>query len=97
MTGALAEAALPAALRCTRCGVAVDGTRHTRTGYTVGYFMLHTGRTEDATLRRRADEAPLVYRRLIEPTELLCCPACFATPAMRRLWEAFGDEEPPAA
>ena len=97
MPEGLAEAGLPATLRCTRCGAAVDGTRHTRMGYTVGYYALHGGRTEDATVRRRDDNAPLVYRRLVEPTEVLCCPACFATPAVRRLWEAFGDQEPPAA
>jgi hypothetical protein len=96
LQGNLAEAGAAPAVRCTHCGAAVDGTCHTRTGYRVGHYLLHTGRTVEATVRRRDDEAPLVYRRLVEPTAVVSCPACFATPAVRRLWLAFGDEEPPA-
>lgn len=84
-------------LRCSRCGVAVEGTLHTRGGYTVGHYILHTGRTEEATLRRGADDAPLVYRRLVDPTEVVVCRACFARTEVRQLWEAFGDAGPPAA
>lgn len=83
--------------RCSRCGAAVEGTRHTRTAYTVGHYVLHTGRTEEATVRRRADEAGVTYRRLLTPLEVVSCPGCFASPAVRRLWESFGDAEEPAA
>jgi hypothetical protein len=83
--------------RCFRCGAAVSGTRHTRSGYIVGHYALHTGRTVEATLRRREDEAPLVYRRLVEPVEILACPACHALPEVQALWLAFGDPETPAA
>ncbi len=86
-----------AALRCSRCAATVDGTRHTRNGYTVGYYLLHTGRTVEATVRRRDDETPLTYRRLIEAVEVVSCPLCFARPDVRRLWETFGDEEGAAA
>ena len=86
-----------AGLRCTRCGAAVEGTRHTRTGYTVGHYMLHTGRTGEATVRRRDDEAPIIYRRLLEPVQVVSCPACFGRPDVRRLWLSFGDEESTAA
>ena len=85
------------ALRCSRCGVAVGGTLHTRGGYTVGHYILHTGRTEEATLRRREDEAPLVYRRLVEPVVVVACPACWAVTDVQRLWETFGDAEQSAA
>jgi len=88
----MAAAATPAR-HCARCGVAVTDTRHTREGWTVGHYVLHTGKTVEATLRRREDEAPIVYRRLVEPVEVVACPACFAAPATRRLWAAFGDEE----
>jgi hypothetical protein len=84
-------------LRCTRCGAAVEGTRHTRTGYTVGYYVLHTGRTGEGSMRRRDDEAPVIYRRLLETTEVVSCPGCFARSEVRRLWLAFGDEESTAA
>ena len=87
-----AETEVGPMLRCTRCGAAVDGTRHTRSGYTVGYYVLHTGRTGEASVRRRDDEAPVTYRRLLETFEVVCCPVCFAHPEMRRLWSAFGDE-----
>ena len=75
----------------------VDGTRHTRTGYLVGYYLLHTGPTEDATIRHGTDETPVTYRRLVRPVQVIRCPACFRDPATRRLWETFGDEEGPAA
>ena len=84
-------------LRCTRCGAAVEGTRHTRTGFTVGHYLMHTGRTGEATLRRRDDESPVTYRRLLEAIEVVSCVACFVQPEIRRLWLAFGDEESSAA
>ena len=84
-------------LRCTRCGAAVEGTRHTRTGYTVGHYVLHTGRTGEASVRRRDDEAPVTYRRLLETVQVVSCPACFDCADVRRLWLAFGDEESTAA
>jgi hypothetical protein len=80
-------------LRCRRCGAGVRGTCHTRTGYTVGYYVLHTGRTVEAVARRADDEAVLFYRRLVEPLEVVTCPACFVTPAVQGLWQRFGDEE----
>jgi hypothetical protein len=85
------------ALRCTRCGAEVEGTRHTRTGYQVGCYVLHSGRTEEATVRRRDDEAPISYRRLLEPVEIVSCPTCYGRPEVRRLWLAFGDQESSAA
>jgi hypothetical protein len=94
--GPAAGAASPVR-RCTRCGAAVTGTVHVRGGYRVGYYAMHTGRTVEATVRRREDEAPLVYRRLVEPVEVVSCPACFVLPEVQRRWAAFGDEEPPPA
>ena len=84
-------------LRCSRCGVAVRGTSHTRTGYTVGHYVLHTGHTGEATVRRRDDETPITYRRLLDVLEVVSCPACFGRPEVRRLWLAFGDEKSSAA
>src|SRR5262245_30369731 len=98
----MADAGVPAAAgaslgRCARCGAAVTGTRHTRGGYTVGHYALHTGRTVEATLRRGEDEAPIVYRRLVEPVLVVACASCFASPEVQALWERYGDEEQPAA
>jgi hypothetical protein len=81
--------------RCTRCGAVVEGTRHTRAGYTVGHYALHTGPTEESTIHYGLDEV-LTYRRLVRAVEVLCCPRCFDTPAARRLWQTFGDTEAPA-
>jgi len=86
------DASVPAALRCARCGGAVDGTLHTRSGYVVGYYVLHTGSTEEAAVRRRDDEAPITYRRVLQPLDVVSCPRCFAAPEVRRLWLAFGDQ-----
>jgi hypothetical protein len=83
--------------RCLRCGAAVEGTRHTRSGYVVGHYVLHTGPTGEATVRRGDEEAPLVYRRLLEVVEVVSCPACFVAPDVRRLWQSFGDAGMPAA
>lgn len=80
------------ASRCTRCGTEVEGTRHTRTGYVVGGYVLHTGRTVEATIAGRDDEV-IAYRRLVEAFEVVACPACLSDPGVRRLWERFGDEE----
>lgn len=82
----------PSALRCTRCGAEVAGTRHTRNGYIVGYYLLHGGRTAEATYRRRDDEAPIAYRRLVEPLEVVSCAACLHAPEVERRWQSFGDE-----
>jgi hypothetical protein len=90
------QSAMPA-LRCTRCGAVVSATRHTRTGYVVGYYLLHGGPTEEATLRRRDEEAVTAYRRLLEVVETVTCPTCYTRPEMRRLWAAFGEVESPAA
>ena len=87
------ESSSAPAARCTKCGAAVTGTRHTRTTYTVGHYSLHTGRTVEATVRRGEDEAPAVYRRLVEPVEVVSCPTCFTAPEVRRLWLTFGDPE----
>ena len=80
------------ALRCNRCGAAVEGTSHTRTGYTVGYYLLHTGRTVETSIRHGDDEALRTYRRLLEAVDVVSCPACFGRQDVRRLWLAFGDE-----
>ena len=83
-------------LRCSQCGAAVEGTRHTRNGYVVGHYLLHTGPTGEGSFRRRDDETPVVYRRLLEAIEIVSCPSCFARPDVRRLWQSFGDEGMPA-
>lgn len=82
-------------LRCTRCGAVVEGTRHTRAVYQVGHFVLHTGRTVETTVRRGDDEAPLTYRRLIEPQVMVSCAGCYSRADVQRLWQAFGEEGPP--
>ena len=86
------ETGAPPALRCIRCGAAVEGTRHTRTTYTVGYYLLHTGRTTEVTLLGRDDEAPITYRRMLDSVDVVSCPGCFDEPAIRRLWDRFGDD-----
>jgi hypothetical protein len=84
------ESEVPPGRRCTRCGAAVEGTCHTRTGYAVGYYLLHTGPTGEATIRRGDDESALTYLRLLDVVEIVSCPRCFAEPEVQRLWAAFG-------
>jgi len=77
--------------------VVVEGTRHTRTEYTVGHYLLFTGRTEETSRRGREDEAPTTYLRMLDATVMVSCPACFVRSDVRRLWFAFGAEESSAA
>jgi hypothetical protein len=63
----------------------------------VGFYLLHTGPTGEASVRRRDDEAPITYRRLLEPIEVVSCAECFTRPDVRRLWLTFGDAESSAA
>jgi hypothetical protein len=94
--GAHREPAAAPALRCMRCGASVHETRHTRTDYQVGYYRLHGGRTVEATVRLE-DEVTFTYRRLVEPAEFISCPACMTEPAVRDVWDRFGEaEEAPA-
>ena len=88
----LAEFGAVPDLRCTLCGSAVEATRHTRAGYAVGHYVLHTGDTVETTVRRGEDEAPITYRRLVLPAEVVSCPTCYAAAGTRRLWESFGDD-----
>jgi len=78
------------ARRCSRCGAAVEETRHTRTDYVVGYYLLHTGPIAEATVRRGDDEAPTSYLRLLDVVEIVSCPRCFGQPEVQRSWAAFG-------
>jgi hypothetical protein len=77
--------------------VEVEGTRHTRTAYTVGHYLLFTGHTEEAWRRRREDEPPVPYLRMLDTTVMASCPTCFARADVRRFWSSFGAEESSAA
>jgi hypothetical protein len=80
---------------CHLCGRAVRETVHERAAYAVDGFVLYTGETEEAVIRRGdADEAGLVYRRLVRPVRLLTCADCYADPVRRarhRSWRYPGD------
>src|SRR5437762_13992571 len=70
------DSSAPPALHCARCGAAVAGTRHTRTGHVVGYYLLRPGRTDDAAVRRRDDEAPITYPPVLAPVGGVRCRRC---------------------
>ena len=71
---------------CRHCGCAVAETLHTRASYVVGGFVLHTGPTEPAVVRRGdSDELALVYQRLLRPVTLVTCARCYAEPERRAL------------
>ncbi len=63
---------------------------HGRLSYRVDGFVLHTGETEEATVRRAdSDEVALVYRRLVRPVVLLTCCDCYADPVRRRRHQSW--------
>ena len=80
----------PAARHCDHCGRAVGETLHSRTSYVVDCFVLHTGATETAIVRRPdSDEIVLVYQRLVRPALVITCADCYADPRCRRRHESW--------
>jgi hypothetical protein len=94
MPQAVARAAADPPEHCTRCGVVVEATRHTRTDVTVGYYRLCGGPTETATVALD-DDATLVYRRLVRPVVTVACPSCWPLAEMQTLWETWGEHSAP--
>lgn len=56
---------------------------HTRTGYRVDYYELHTGSVEEATYRRGEDGPVQVYQRLLVPELVITCADCYRQPAVQ--------------
>jgi hypothetical protein len=85
-----------ASARCDHCGRAVRETMHERSTYVVDAFVLHTGDTEPAVVRRAdSDAVVLTYRRLIRPVIVVTCADCYADPAVRRRHQSW--RHPPDA
>ena len=76
--------------QCDHCGRAVRETLHGRGSYVVDGFVLHTGETEPAIVRRAdSDEVVLTYQRLVRPVVLVICADCYADPVRRRRYESW--------
>lgn len=90
MPQAVARAAAEPPEHCARCGAVVEATRHTRTDVMVGYYRLHGGPTEAATVALD-DDATLEYRRLLRSVVTVVCPRCWATDEMQAVWETWGE------
>jgi hypothetical protein len=85
----------PAGERCDRCGRLVRETMHQRGRWVVDAYVLHTGETEPAVVRRPDSEAiVLEYQRLVRPVVVVTCADCYADPAARRRHESWA--YPPA-
>jgi hypothetical protein len=68
----------------------VRETVHRRSSYAVDCFLLHTGETEPAIVRRpESDEIALVYRRLVRPIVVITCADCYADPGCRRRHQSW--------
>ena len=75
---------------CDHCGRPVGPTMHERGRYVVDAFVLHTGETEAAVLRRGdAEEGALVYQRLVRPVVVVTCADCYRDPTIRRRHESW--------
>ncbi len=76
--------------QCDQCGRVVRETLHGRGAYLVDRFVLHTGETEPAIVRRAdSDEVAFTYQRLVRPVVLVTCADCYADPARRRRHESW--------
>jgi hypothetical protein len=79
-----------AARRCAHCGRGVEETWHTRTGYEVDHFVLHTGTSEIVTPVRAGDDERLEsYERLTSVAEVVTCRQCYRLPAVRARWAGW--------
>jgi hypothetical protein len=73
-----------AALRCNHCGREVTETVHTRSSYRVDYYGLHTGEVEPVVVPRADETMPLVtVFKLLRPSEVVTCVACYQRPEVR--------------
>jgi hypothetical protein len=66
----------PTELHCTHCGRRVTPTRHTRTGYRVDYYSVHTGEVEPTAIHRSDDTTITVYR-LLTAVDVITCVECY--------------------
>ncbi len=74
------------ALRCDHCGRPVHETIHTRTGYRVDYYSLHTGPVELARISTDNGE-PVEFQRLLSRVEVVTCAECYLDEAVQRTRE----------
>jgi hypothetical protein len=79
----VSDAPSKGARRCTHCGREVTETVHTRGGYRVDYYALHTGTTEPATMARSDDTLVVTVLKLLEPIEVVTCADCYHEPRVR--------------
>ena len=83
-------------LRCDDCGRPVRETEHTRSGYRVDYYSLHTGDVEPQTAVADDGEHRLTFQRLFNAVEIVTCADCYADPSVRqRRDERFRQEDAP--
>jgi len=71
----------------------VRETIHRRSGYSVGYYLMRTGRTAEVSLRGNDEEDEAVtFLKLVSLEEVVSCADCYAKPAVRRDFERWGPE-----
>jgi hypothetical protein len=71
-------------LRCDHCGRSVNETQHSRTGYTVDYYSLHTGPVETCSLVTDDGERRLTFQRLMRAEEVVTCVDCYRRADVQR-------------
>ena len=69
--------------RCHHCGRPVHETMHTRTGFNVDFYSLHTGEVEPVTLSRPDENGDITVMRLLNPIEVITCVECYQRAAIR--------------
>jgi hypothetical protein len=70
--------------RCTHCGRPVGPTAHTRDGWRVDHYVMHSGEVEPAVYRRDEFGPPIEYLRLVSYQLVITCSECYARPEIRR-------------
>ncbi|HTN72398.1 MAG TPA: hypothetical protein VMO00_15070 [Methylomirabilota bacterium] len=72
-------------MQCAHCGREVRETIHWQKGYTVDYYLLHTGKTEWAIFTNLKEDAlPIRYLKLTQPIDIITCVQCYAYPEIRQ-------------
>ena len=77
-------------MQCFHCGREVRETRHTQKGYSVDYYLSHTGHTEwDFLISPKQEGITFRYLKLTLPTDILTCVQCYER---REIWQRLDDD-----
>lgn len=71
-------------MNCFYCGREVYSTRHTRSGFRVDYYLLHTGKIQSAFFHTINDDIPTKQTDvLVDAYDIITCVDCMKHPKFK--------------